>query len=95
MFIISLTYKKDISEIEKFIESHIAFLDKHYAKKLFIASGRKHPRTGGVIITRQMDRSVLEEIIKQDPFYVHELADYDIMEFIPTKFDDDFRSFTL
>ena len=33
------------------------------------------------------------EIIKQDPFYQKEMADYHITEVIPTKYDEDFACF--
>lgn len=93
MFIVSLSYKKEISEVEKFIEPHIKFLDKYYGEKKFIFSGRKKPRTGGVILVRNVDRETLMEIIQQDPFCQNDIADYDIIEVIPTKYDKDFASF--
>lgn len=93
MFIISLSYKKDISEVEKYIEAHIQFLDKYYSEEKFIFSGRKNPRTGGIILVRNVNRDSLQEIIKQDPFYQNEIADYEITEVIPTKYDEDFKVF--
>jgi len=93
MFIISLTYKKEISEVEKFIVAHNQFLEKYYFEKKFIFSGRKNPRTGGIIVVRNVDRNTLMEIIKQDPFYQKEMADYHITEVIPTKYDEDFACF--
>ena len=93
MFIVSLSYKKDIIEVEKFMEPHVQFLDKYYAEKKFIFSGRKNPRTGGVILAHNIDREMLQEIIKLDPFYENEIADYEITEVIPTKYDEDFAVF--
>jgi len=93
MFIVSLSYKKDISEVEKFIEAHIQFLNTYYADKKIIFSGRKNPRTGGVILVRNVNKETLTDIIKQDPFYQNEIADYDITEVIPTKYDEDFACF--
>lgn len=93
MFIVSLSYKKNISEVEKFIQPHIQYLDKHYMDKKFIFSGRKNPRTGGVILVRNVDKHELDGIIRQDPFYQNEIANYDITEVIPTKYDEDFICF--
>lgn len=93
MFIISLSYKKDISEVEQFIEPHIQFLDRFYAEKKFIFSGRKNPRTGGVILAHNVDRNGLMEIIQQDPFFLNDIAGYEITEFIPTKYDEGFACF--
>lgn len=93
MFIVSLSYTKEIAEVEKYIEGHIHFLDKYYADKKFIFSGRKNPRTGGIIFARNVDRNSLIEIIKKDPFYQNEIAEYDITEVIPTKYDERFACF--
>ena len=40
-----------------------------------------------------MDRNELTEIIKQDPFFQNEIADYEITEVIPTKYDKDFARY--
>lgn len=93
MYIVTLTYKKDISEVEKFIEPHVQFLNKHYSQKKIIFSGRKNPRTGGVILFRNVGKEELIDILSQDPFYENEIADYDITEVIPTKYDEDFACF--
>ncbi|MDF3025994.1 MAG: cyclohydrolase [Fluviicola sp.] len=93
MFIVSLSYKKDINEVEKFIEPHMQFLIKLYEDKKIIFSGRKNPRTGGVILFRNVEKEALTNILKQDPFYQNEVADYDITEVIPTKYDEDFACF--
>lgn len=50
MFLIDLTYKKLLSEVEKILDEHVAFLDKYYAPGKFTFSGRSNPRTGGVIL---------------------------------------------
>lgn len=93
MFIVSLSYKKDIKEVEKFIEAHIQFLNVWYKNGKFIFSGRKNPRTGGIILAHKVDQNELMEIIKQDPFYQNGIADYAITEFIPTKYDKNFAPF--
>ena len=93
MFLVLLNYKKDISEVENYLEEHIDFLDKYYSTKKFIFSGRKNPRTGGVILMNAKDRDEVIDIISQDPFHREEVAEYEIIEFIPTKFDEDFASF--
>lgn len=93
MFIVSLTYIKPIEEVEKHIPEHIAFLDKYYALQKFICSGRKNPRTGGIIVANNVTESELREIIKEDPFWKHEIASFELIEFIPTKYDKRFEAF--
>ncbi|WP_195914918.1 YciI family protein [Streptococcus mutans] len=85
MFIINLTYQKNLIEVEKHLEAHIQFLDTYYASGHFIASGRKNPRTGGIILAKAADLAEIERIISEDPFKINEIANYDIIEFCPTK----------
>lgn len=93
MYVISLKYKKDLAEIEPLIHAHNLFLEKYYAEGTFIISGRKNPRTGGIIIAKNIKRETLNEILKEDPFYQSEIADYEITEFIPTKSNEDFQKY--
>ncbi|MCB5109552.1 YciI family protein [Streptococcus mutans] len=85
MFIINLTYQKNLTEVEKHLEAHIQFLDTYYASGYFIASGRKNPRTGGIILAKAADLAEIERIISEDPFKINEIANYDIIEICPTK----------
>ncbi|MEJ5104639.1 YciI family protein [Chryseobacterium sp. MYb328] len=93
MFIISLTYKMVIENVEHHIPEHNSFLQKHYNLGVFIASGRKEPRTGGIIICNAPSKNEVEQIIREDPFYIHQIADYDITEFIPSKYNENFKIF--
>ena len=86
MFIVNLTYVKELSEVDSFISEHNAFLAKFYAENKFICSGRKIPRSGGIILANIKDRSELDKIIGQDPFFKNGIAKYEITEFSPTKF---------
>lgn len=85
MFIVSLTYMSEMSEVDKHLEAHIEYLDKNYKKGIFLASGRKVPRHGGVILAQAGNRSELEAILSDDPFKIHNLANYELTEFVPSK----------
>lgn len=93
MFIILFTYKKSLEVIDKYIPEHIAFLKDGYKHNYFIASGRKHPRSGAVILCKLKNRIQLEELIKHHPFVVHGVADYEIIEFIPCDYQQGFEHF--
>lgn len=90
MLIIELTYIKPIEEVERYLEAHRAFLGEHYSSGVFIASGPKVPREGGVILANCI-RDKAENLIQQDPFYVHDIADYRMVEFTPNRYSDEFR----
>ncbi|MEY8759761.1 YciI family protein [Chryseobacterium tongliaoense] len=93
MFIISLTYITSLEKVERFIPEHNNFLEKYFSLGNFIASGRKEPRTGGIILVNAGSKQEVEEIIKEDPFHIHQIADYDIIEFIPSKYNEHFKIF--
>jgi uncharacterized protein YciI len=84
MFVVNLHYIAPMEEVDKSLTEHVAFLNDNYAKGIFVASGRKVPRTGGVILARNVSRNELEAILDQDPFKARNLATYDITEFIAT-----------
>ncbi len=84
MFIIALTYHKSLEEVDKHLSAHIEFLKMHYAKGVFLASGRKNPRNGGIILALAANRAEIEAVIACDPFYIHDVAAYEITEFTPT-----------
>ncbi|MFC5585248.1 YciI family protein [Nitratireductor kimnyeongensis] len=79
MFIISLRYVVPVEQVEAHMEGHLAWLEKHYASGTFIASGRKVPRTGGIILARGV-REGIEACVAQDPFVVNGVADAEIIE---------------
>ena len=81
MFVIELTYKVDLAEIDAAMKPHMAFLNEHYAAGTFVMSGRKVPRDGGIILAAGTDRDHIEQIIRQDPFVAQGLADYRIIQF--------------
>ena len=93
MFLVLLTYKKSIEDIEKALAGHVAFLDNCYQNKKIIFSGRQNPRTGGVILVNANDKEEVVNLMQQDPFKQNGLADYQIIEFTPTKCADGFKQF--
>jgi uncharacterized protein YciI len=85
MFIVQMTYKTPISEVDKYLQAHREFLDYYYKQGLLLASGPMKPRTGGIIIATTNDKAYLESVLKQDPYHLAEIADYQIIEFTPVK----------
>ncbi|MBD8387114.1 YciI family protein [Dysgonomonas sp. BGC7] len=92
MIIAVLTYKIELSEVEKHLEKHRMYLDKYYSSGKFIASGAQNPRIGGIILmnTTKDDAQIL---IKEDPFFRNNIAEYELIEFSPTKYQVGFEQF--
>lgn len=93
MFVIVITYQKPLTEVDKYLASHRDFLTSGYEQNYLIASGPQNPRVGGVLISQLNDRAVLEKFIENDPFFVHKIANYQIIEFSPVKYHPDFEVF--
>ena len=81
MFVIELTYKVALADIDARMTAHVAFLKKYYDAGKFVVSGRKIPRDGGIIIATGDDRDEVEAIIREDPFYAEGLSDFRIVQF--------------
>ncbi|GAA1953573.1 YciI family protein [Kitasatospora viridis] len=85
MFVVTLTYTAPIETIDELLAEHVEWLERHYAAGTVLASGRRVPRTGGVLLARAADRAALDEVLAGDPFHRAGAATYEVVEFTPTK----------
>jgi uncharacterized protein YciI len=92
MFVIELTYKATLAEIDANMAAHVIFLKKYYAAGNFLISGRKIPRDGGIILAVGRSRQHIETIIREDPFYARGLADFRIIQFRASQRADDIQN---
>lgn len=92
MIIAVLRYKTELSEVEKHLEEHRIYLDKYYSSGKFIASGAQNPRIGGIILMNTT-KDEAQILIKEDPFFRNNIAEYDLIEFLPTKYQAGFEQF--
>jgi len=84
MFVISITYTRPAADIDSLLTAHKKFLNQQYADGVFLMSGRKVPRTGGIILADCADRADMEAIMELDPFYIAGVAEYELIEFVPS-----------
>ena len=91
MFVIELVYKADLAKIDAQMAAHVRFLKKYYASGNFLVSGRKIPREGGIILAVGKNREQIQEILEEDPFFEHGLADFRIIEFRASQRADDIQ----
>jgi uncharacterized protein YciI len=81
LFIVDIRYTGSLDAIDAQMPAHMTFLKKYYADNIFLTSGRKVPRSGGIIIALCTDKQTLENIMAEDPFYQKKLATVTITEF--------------
>jgi len=93
MFLIIYTYKKPLAVVDQFLVEHRAYLDSCYKNNQLIVSGPKQPRVGAVLLSQLSNEEQLKLILKNDPFVINEIVDYEITEFIPVKYHEQFVHF--
>ena len=81
IYVVVLTYVKPLEEVDAQIPAHVEWLKKGYADGVFLASGRRVPRNGGVILAKCDSLESLEERLSQDPFQKLNIATVDIIPF--------------
>ena len=81
IYVVVLTYIKPLSEIDAHLAAHIDWLNQGYEQGVFLSSGRRIPRNGGVILARSASREALQARLQRDPFQQHGLARCDIIPF--------------
>ncbi|MCS5707644.1 hypothetical protein CC99x_001860 [Candidatus Berkiella cookevillensis] len=92
IFVVILRYIVPIETIDEYRSAHLNFLDHLYTKGVFITSGTQNPRSGGIMLAKAENRSALKTILAEDPFNVHNLAEYQIIEFTPTRYSEKFKA---
>ena len=92
MFIIDLTYIVPLEEMDAHMGAHVKYLKKYYRKNVFLASGRKVPRTGGIILALAESEDAVQKIITEDPFYKLDLAEFTITEFLTSQYHPDLKA---
>ena len=80
MCVVSLTYGDDLDAIDAAMSAHVDWLSDAYANGLLMASGRKQPRTGGIIIAIG-SKTEVEALVARDPFVSGGLASADVIPF--------------
>lgn len=84
VFLVLLNYVRPLSEVDQWVPAHKAYLEQQYKAGHFLLSGRKEPRTGGVILATGLDKAGLETVIAQDPFKQAGVAEYQVIEWVPS-----------
>lgn len=88
IFVILVKYVQTLERVDAALEAHRAFLDKYFGLKKIFCAGRQNPRVGGVILCQAETREEAWSIVKEDPFYIQGIAEYDITEFLPARWSE-------
>ena len=81
LFVIILTYVRPLEELDAAGHDHVAWLQDAYNEGLFLVSGRRIPRNGGIIIAKGTSLEEVSARLEQDPFQQRGLATAEIFPF--------------
>ena len=84
MILIELTHIADVHEIDMHLQEHRQFLQENYNKGFLLVSGPKIPRNGGICIAMTSLEDA-QNLMRNDPFWIHNLAEYRFVEFDAVK----------
>jgi uncharacterized protein YciI len=93
MFAIHSVYLRPLEEVDKHLEAHRSFLKTLYARGITICSGPQIPRTGGFILMNAASKEEVTGIMKNDPYVIHGVAEYSIIEFEVKSYAEGFSGF--
>ncbi|KQS02930.1 hypothetical protein ASG11_00425 [Sphingomonas sp. Leaf357] len=88
---IVLTYVVPLDQIDARMKAHVAWLEQGYDAGLFLASGRRTPRIGGVILCRGA-KAEAEALVATDPFVASGAATAEVIAFTASMAADGFSA---
>lgn len=93
MYLLTLKFNKNKALRADFIAEHTKWVKKGFLNKVFIIAGQKTDENGGLILSINMDKHELQDLIKQDPLVKNGMAEYSISHFEPAFFQDEFINY--
>lgn len=93
MFVILLRLSEKKALASEYMEVHKEWIDKYFKEGIFLVVGSLEPKQGGGILAQGVSREEIESIVKKDPFVVHGIVQYEVIEISPSKTDKRFEFF--
>ena len=83
MFLLMARYTKPIEEVDALLEEHKAWIGRNADKILLTA--REEPLIGGMILARAGSAEEIWDMIREDPFHVAGMSEYEVREYRPVR----------
>lgn len=78
--VVLITYVAPLEAVDAQMKAHVGWLKQALAADLLILAGRRHPRTGGVLIVRG-DAERVQALAETDPFVTSGVAEIEVIPF--------------
>ncbi|MFI5609116.1 YciI family protein [Amycolatopsis sp. NPDC051903] len=92
MYIALLSYTAPRNEVDYALAEHAEWLRGHFARGLFLISGKGGEDHDQVILTRPCLRGKLDAVLASDPLVAQHLAHYSVIEFSATRTAQEFHA---
>ncbi|MEO8971368.1 MAG: YciI family protein [Ktedonobacteraceae bacterium] len=81
MFVLLSRFQSPLDEINRFLASHSAWVQRHYESGRFLVSGRREPPIGGIIVAQASSEQEIREVLTTDPLQQMGLVEYGVFAF--------------
>lgn len=85
LFMAILKYVRPLDVVDQILPAHRQYLSRLIDSGKLLVAGRLNPRTGGVIIAKNISRAEFEIVLKEDP--LSQVFEAQILEFDPSYYD--------
>jgi uncharacterized protein YciI len=92
MYILFINFTKSLQDIQPVFPAHLEFIDAHIKTGKFILSGGLTGRPAGVVLANINNGDDLKALLAEDPFILEQVADYEIIEFTPSRYHESLAS---
>lgn len=92
MFILFINPTKSPQELEPVFPAHNEFLERYFKAGKFILTGGLTARPAGMVLANVTSGDELKAVIAEDPFVREQLAEYEVIEFKPSRYHQSLAS---
>jgi uncharacterized protein YciI len=84
VYVMISKYLAPVDEVDKVREAHLAFLDGLVQRGKLVIAGRQDPPVGGLVMIEADTEAEARELMADDPYLKHGLAEYTATGFRPS-----------
>ena len=88
MYILYINFTKSLQDAQPVFPAHLEFIDAHIKTGEFLLSGGLAGKPAGVVLANIGNEDELKALIAEDPFVREQVADYEVIEFKPSRYHE-------
>ncbi|MFZ6653755.1 YciI family protein [Undibacterium sp. TJN19] len=81
MYLLNVSYNKAPGLVEPHIKAHGEWVGRYLKEGAFLFAGPKKSGLGGVIAVQSMAKETLLQMLAEDSYVQHDVAEYQIIDF--------------